>query len=125
MSGRANGVGRAAALGAGGVLSASAVPALVYAGAPWWAAAPIAALGVAATLALGIVQSIFPQDSCDRRDWWHDLWQHLAQRHAAPGSPNAMTDRSRSTRHPAHVGGPSAAGSLNVPPSTMGDDHDE
>ncbi len=75
-----SGAGRTAALGTSGLLSAGAVSALAYAGAPWWAVTLVAIAGITGTACVGIVQSVFPQDSRDRLAWWRDYRRRRAVR---------------------------------------------
>lgn len=58
-----------ALFGAGGL-------AAVLTGAPWWCT--VLCLGL--TLALGVVQVVFPQDSADRLQWWQNRRQYLQRR---------------------------------------------
>jgi hypothetical protein len=48
------------------------VAALAVDKAPWWVIAAVAGGG---TL-LGVVQTVFPQESQDRLKWWQSRWRH-------------------------------------------------
>lgn len=54
--------------GASGVFGLSSATGLAIIGAPWW----IAMMVVIATLLCTLVQSVFPQESADRLEWWRD-----------------------------------------------------
>ncbi|MFF7366008.1 hypothetical protein [Streptomyces sp. NPDC008125] len=51
--------------------------ATVMAGAPWWCVMICLVL----TLAAKSVQTLFPQDSCDRLTWWTNHREHQQLRH--------------------------------------------
>lgn len=55
------------------------VTALATTGAPWWA---ILAVAISTMVALGL-QTVFPQESQHRLDWWRDRRRH--QRRPLPG----------------------------------------
>lgn len=59
----------------------SGLPALAYAGAPWWV---ISAL-MGTSFLLGLVQATFPQESSDRLDWWQDRRRHTSRRERIRG----------------------------------------
>ncbi|WP_329112881.1 hypothetical protein [Streptomyces sp. NBC_01465] len=68
-----------------GISAASSVPpaALAVSGAPWWALL-VATLPGAMALML---QSVFPQNSQDRLEWWRDRRRH--REHLSRASPPA------------------------------------
>ena len=63
---------RPATVVGGGVAVTAVVSALALAGAPWWAIALVAVVLASVSAGVNVVQSLIPQDSKDRLDWWRD-----------------------------------------------------
>jgi hypothetical protein len=59
----------------------SGLPALAYAGAPWW----IISAMLGTSLLLSLVQATFPQESADQLAWWRDRRRQANRRQRIQG----------------------------------------
>lgn len=67
--------------------------------APWWLTA-VAFTCFALGLLVTVIQSVFPQDSAHRLDWWRARWHHQQRRHTARPSHRQALRHTRQTPAP-------------------------